>query len=650
MADDKSNGNGNGVVAALEFEKSVKKADFNDNAGLFNYFVPAYGFYGRDYVALPQYLPASNSGFYYHTERDAVLMSTIDHEGVWANAVNIATQKAASWGWEVTSEIALRQKRAQELIQDFEWLGIVDYTTAISAHIKGYLLTGRAFIEIERASSSRFSKVVALHHLDPLACRLTGNPDRPVCYMDTKSQVHELNSWEVGIFVMNPSPIERPFFNFSRPFQSAAESVYDQITQMEAIWKYLYEKTTGKRALAIDFVTGISHKNLSDAIISSDADMERKGGQLFKGSILIPIVQGDTAISHVRIDLAGLPNGFDFQEMYDNTLITYCGALGLDVNDLDPRLAQRQSLGSGTQAAMLDMKTQTKGLVIWRQQFMRFMQRLVLDDATSFSWRETSTEELTKEAEMKGKIIANVSAMLKDQIISNPQALNILVDEEVLPREFLDTDLTQANSIGDDEKDIAQTRDPNAPATTLPTEPTQEGANSNTLPSPAIQATVQQSNNGKTTSAQTSSVQGGKPSSLQQQAFNGAQISSALEIITAYNEGVIERENAVYMLGTFFQLDTETAGKLVPEKKGTTPDSENGTDSEVIPQVTNTSASQPASNGGDSSKVSTKENKGDVEPSKEDEKLARSLVKARLDEAKRQAETVIKPSKEEERE
>lgn len=493
MADNKSNGgNGNGAIASLEFKHSVKKEEYSENAGLFNYLIPAYGYNGRDYVALPQYLPASNSGYMYHTSRDMTLMSTVEHEAVWSNAVNIATQKTASWGWEITSEIALRQKRAQELIQDFEWLGIADYTTAISAHIKGCLLTGRGFIEIERATSSRYSKVIALHHLDPMSCMLTGDPRKPVCYMDTKGQIHELNDYDVGVFVMNPSPIERPYFFNSRPYQSPAESVYDQITQMEAIWRYLYEKTTGKRALSIDFVTGVSTKQMQDIVVSADADMERKGTTLYKGSILVPIAQADAGISHVRIDLAGIPDGFDFQKIYDNTIITYASALGLDVNDLDPRLAQRQSLGSATQASLLDAKTQTKGLVIWRAQFTRFMQRLVLDDATSFSWRETSTEELTKEAEKNGKIIANVKTMIDTQIITNQQGLNILVDEEVLPREFLDVDLTQGNSIGDDEKDIAQPRDPNVPKPEQP----QNGEGSEVIPQGTNTASSQQASNG----------------------------------------------------------------------------------------------------------------------------------------------------------
>lgn len=486
MADDKSNG----TVAALEFKNSVKKDEYSKNAGLFNYLIPAYGYNGRDYVALPQYLPPSTAGFMYHTSRDMTLMSTIEHEAIWSNAVNIAVQKAAAWGWEVTSEIALRQKRAQELIQDYEWLGVADYTTAISAHLKGYLLTGRAFVEIERATSSRFSKIVALHHLDPMSCSLTGDPRKPVNYMDTKGHIHELNDYEVGIFVMNPSPIERPYLHNTRPYQSPTESVYDQITQMEAIWRYLYEKTTGKRALSIDFITGIATKQMQDIVVSADADMERKGTTLYKGSILVPIAQADAGVSHVRIDLAGLPDGFDFQKIYDNTVISYASALGLDVNDLDPRLAQKQNLGSGTQATLLDSKTQTKGLVIWRQQFAKFLNRMVLDDATVFSWRERSTDERTKEAEMNGKIVNNVKTMIEAQIITNQQGLNILVDEEVLPREFLDVDVTQANSIGDDEKDIAQPRDPNAP------KPAQQPQDSEIIPQGDNQAQPAQSSNG----------------------------------------------------------------------------------------------------------------------------------------------------------
>ena len=59
-------------------------------------------------------------------------------------------------------------------------------------------------------------------------------------------------------------------------------------------------------------------------------------------------------------------------------------------------------------------------------------------------------------------------------------------------------------------------------------------------------------------------VDAGKP--IQDTALNGAQVTSAVVIVTSANRGEISRDAAVAMLAEFFQIETETASKLVGEK------------------------------------------------------------------------------------
>lgn len=59
---------------------------------------------------------------------------------------------------------------------------------------------------------------------------------------------------------------------------------------------------------------------------------------------------------------------------------------------------------------------------------------------------------------------------------------------------------------------------------------------------------------------------GATGSNLQATALNGAQVSSALEIVKSFNAGEVSRESAVSMLVNFFQLSPEAADQIVGQK------------------------------------------------------------------------------------
>jgi len=178
---------------------------------------------------------------------------------------------------------------------------------------------------------------------------LTDNPKYPLEYIDRKGHVHQLAYYDVLNFgdQIDPTEGEQGWV------QSSAERAYEHIAITEAVMKYLYEKVTGVRATSIEFIQGITNKALTDAINSGDDDMKRKGAMIYKGVVAVPI-PGDIPVQRVSIPLAEIPDGFDAQQIRDQATIIYAGATGMDVNDLDPRIAQRSQLGSGAQALVLD--------------------------------------------------------------------------------------------------------------------------------------------------------------------------------------------------------------------------------------------------------------------------------------------------------
>jgi hypothetical protein len=451
------------TIQATDYKQSVKKDDFA--SGSMTWVFPAYGYdFGtgqKRSKVLPREIPMY-SRYAFGTHRDWTLLSTVYHESLWAQSVATAVTKGAAWGWEASGEVALRRKRLQELLLYATagvWVGWVPF---VSAHLRSYLLTGRAIVEIERERSGYGSRVTGIHHLNPLRCRFTDDPRRPVEYIDRKGVVHRLEWWQVMMFGDNVDPTEGDMAQVS----SAAERAYlNGITTMEAIHVYLYEKITGSKATSIEFIQGVTEKTLSDMIASNEAEQNGRGALMYKGIIAVPI-PGDIPVQRVSIPLAEMPDGFQFQEVRDNALVGYAAALQMDVNDLDPRIAQRTGLGTGAQSTILDEKTRGKGLAAWREDFTQQIHRLVAGSATTFAWSEDSTDDELKTEQLAMARQNRFKLMVEAGLLTTEQAKNMSVDAGDMPREYLETDETADLIVESEENPDEGTAEKEVQATT----------------------------------------------------------------------------------------------------------------------------------------------------------------------------------------
>lgn len=428
----------------ITYQNSVKKDDYAKGGITFVY--PSYGYdgYTGARTALPQNLPAHNR-YAFYSDMDWTLMRTPRHEGMWADAVYTAISKAAAWGWETSGAVPLRRKRLQELLL-YSTAGVfVGYVPFITAHLRGYLLTGKGVFEIERETSAYSSRIKALHHLNPMRVRFTDNPEEPVEYMDRNGRVHRLRYHEVIMMGDQTDPTEGDLGTV----ESAAMRAYDRIKTMEAIHTYLYEKVTGARPLEIEFIQGVSDDNIRDAIRSSDSDLSRGGSIMYKGKMLVPIM-GDLPINRVTIPVSSVPDSFNYQEIHDNTAVIYAASIGMDVNDIDPRLGQRAGIGSGAQSVVLEMKARGKGLAAWREDFIQQIHRLVADAGTTFAFSENYVDDEIKRAQLAQTRANTRKQMLENGEITQQQAQNMAADVGDIPKEFLQVDDTQT---GIDESD-----------------------------------------------------------------------------------------------------------------------------------------------------------------------------------------------------
>jgi len=439
------------AAAAIERKNSVTEEDYaKQGSGMFNFILPVYGGWGshRPYKVLPETLPAYNR-YVFFSRKDSILLATPRYEAMWADTLAIAITKIASWAWEVDSNIALRRKRAQQVLLNSTAGIFTGWVHFISAHLRSFLNTGFSVVEIERESAAYSSRIRALHHLNPLRCQLTDNPQVPVLYYDRQGKIHELKYWQVMLF----GDMVDPTLGEMSLVQGAAERAYRPITLLAAIEQYLYEKVTGKRALALHFVQGLTKQKMEDAMKTADQERAAQGGMIYMGAAVLPIpVAGDVPIQIATIPLAELPDGFEPQQLRDDAYIKYANACGMDVNDVDPRLAARQSLGSGAQSIILNEKSKGRGLMAWRQAWTHNLNWWVLDTATKFTFSEDTLDDDLKKAQVAQARVNTNNQRIANGVITAEQARNLEVDAGDLPREFIKEDATGAGSLSDTDK------------------------------------------------------------------------------------------------------------------------------------------------------------------------------------------------------
>lgn len=398
---------------------------------------------------------------------DRILAATLDLEDMWAGAINQAVTKIAVRGWEVSDsdDSSRRTQRAQDLIMNFD--GPAEYRSGMNKLVQDFLLTRNGcFVEVERESKAASSRPRALYHLDSLRCRRTGNLDYPVVYWDLMGRWHALRAADVIFFADMPSP-RAQLYGIGRP---AAERAFKTIVKLAAVETYFREKITGARALKLVFISGVTKKKLQDVKETSDAEQERRGWTVYKGAVMVP-TESDHAISIAEVDLAGVPDGFDVETERKAGRLNYANDIGIAVQTLEP--LSGQGLGTGTQTVILDEEQEGKGIAYFSKTFEDRINWLLMPKTTTFIIKTNDTRDRKAEIEVKQAEATLIMSLLGHKggkgseggagvagatagsaggvpgVIKPEQALNMLVDAGIVPKEFLPKDATPEGTVTD---------------------------------------------------------------------------------------------------------------------------------------------------------------------------------------------------------
>ena len=445
-------------------KNSVTRQDFlaGSDHGVWNWSVYDPGAMLSPLATLP--LHGSRDG-------DKVLAATLDLEDMWASAIAKAATKIAVRGYEISDndDSTRRTEFGQNLVRNLD--GPARYREGVIKTVTDFLTTDNGwFIEVARAGNSPNGKVMGLYHLDSFRCYRTGNLDYPVLYIDWQGGWHKLRGDQVIFGSDMPSPRAR-MWNIGR---CAARRAFQTITTLSATKTYYREKITGSRALTLYFITGVSRQQLQDAMETSEAEKVRKGHVIYKGAVMVPI-QTDQPINVANIDLAGVADGFDVEQVEKSSLRTYAIAIGLNPDELVERAA---GLNSGASAQVSEQAAEEAGgLPYFVKDIEDKLNFLVMPKPTIFQVTTNDTRDKQMKATLDktraDMIIAMMGTPQAPGILTQEMALQMAVDEGIVPPEFLPQDVTPQGTLtdsGDQSKSVAAT--PRAPyAGQLPTPP-----------------------------------------------------------------------------------------------------------------------------------------------------------------------------------
>lgn len=418
--------------------------------------------------------PVSSLPFHGAPERDRILTATLDLEDMWASAVNKAVTKIAVRGYEVSDndDSTRRTEAGQTLARDLD--GPAAYRGGMAKVVQDFLLCDNGwFIEVVRASQKPGAKVQALYHLDSFRCYRTGNLDYPVLYLDWEGGWHKLRGDQVIFGSDMPSPRAR-MFNRGR---CAASRAFQTIIKLSAVETYFREKITGSRALSLNFIAGVGPKQIQDAMETSEAENIRRGRTTYKGAVMVPVMsQGGEGINIATIDLASIPDGFDVNEERKDSYLRYANALGVPVQDIQP--LSGQGLGTGTQTIVLDEAAEGQGLAYFVKDFEDKINHLVMPKQTIFQIKVNDVRDQTATAALNKSKADTLVALLGGGVISQAMALQMAVDDGLVPPEFLPQDVTPAGILTDSgDQSKAPSPTPRAPyaGQVPPPQPAQPG-------------------------------------------------------------------------------------------------------------------------------------------------------------------------------
>lgn len=372
--------------------------------------------------------------------RDRQLRQFWPTETFLAGTVAEVGLRNASYQWEIRArgdsnpvEQAVSEMLHAALAGDsFGWIPFIEKFSQ-----DFYTQDNGAFVELIRDegtdANSRFrgplAPVLGIGHLDSNRCQRTGNPETPVYYTDRNGTIHALNWYQVIPMAAFPSAIE----TMNGVGYCAVTRVLRAAQIMRSIALFKDEKISGRHFKSLHLVSGVSRTDIDTAKQRGREEADNMGQVRYIEPVILASLDPEKPVSTATIDLANLPDGFDF----DQEMRWYITALSLGYNVDYQQLSPLSSgnIGSSAQSSILYRKSSGKSPV--RKLFEAFKNYGVLPRGCDVILLDQNEEEEMDKQAIRTKAMEEYALAIRNFILT-PEAVRAdLVRRNIYPKETI---------------------------------------------------------------------------------------------------------------------------------------------------------------------------------------------------------------------
>lgn len=300
--------------------------------------------------------------------RDRQLRDFWPTETYLAGAVASIGMRNATFDWEIRGPSEKVTQAVTDMLlaalagESFGWVQFIKkFSQDLNTQDNG------AFIELirdpGRDANSRFKNenapVIGINHLDAGQCIRTGNPDFPVVYTDRKGKRHKLAWFQIIPFSDFPSSIESMhgvgYCSVTRVIRMA------QIVKNYVIFKD--EKISGRHFKQIHFVSGVSRQDIKDEMKRGQEEANNSGLLRFILPAILASLDPEKPVTTASIDLASLPDNFNFDEEMRWYISGMALGFGVDYQEFAPLASG--NIGSSAQSMILHRKSSGKSPAVF---------------------------------------------------------------------------------------------------------------------------------------------------------------------------------------------------------------------------------------------------------------------------------------------
>lgn len=373
--------------------------------------------------------------------RDRQLRNFWPTETYLAGAVANVGFRNATFDWELRGPVKVAEAATDMLNASMagDQFGWVPFMLKFSADL--YTQDNGAFVELIRDPSmdagsvfrGERAPVLGINHLDANQCIRTGNPDFPVLYTDAKGVVHKMRWYEIIPFSDYPSPIEKMY---GVGYSSVTRAL--RVAQiMRSVLLFKDEKVSGRYYKQMHFVSGVSRTDIQDEMKRGQEEANNTGMMRFIMPAILASLDPEKPVSTATIDLASLPDGFDFDQEMRWYIAGLSLAFGVDYQEFAP--LPGGNIGSSAQSMILHRKQSGKGPgVLMRSISEAFKNYGVLPRGVTMRFNDKDEQEELEKQEVRTKAIEEAAIAINSGLLSPEKAAQSLVRRGIYEQEEID--------------------------------------------------------------------------------------------------------------------------------------------------------------------------------------------------------------------